>query len=200
MMPLPGPHSAHPPPHHKEEHAPHQGTAVSGGKYHRKREREGGHCSDMSRSDSAPALGGSQATGPALPITRRTSRSSLPGQAVDMPHRQQEGSRCQMRARAPRWAPRRPVEGFKKGNTKGNKMQTKEEKPRLKNKSSITPEASTWTPVPVAAGGISHVCPSEHWASGHPSHHACPILAELRAETSCAARAQGQVFPRHPKC
>lgn len=43
------------------------------------------HCSDMSCSDSAPALGGSQARGPALPIMQRMGHYLLEGQAMDMP-------------------------------------------------------------------------------------------------------------------
>lgn len=48
--------------------------------------------------------------------------------------------------------------GLQEGNTKGNKMQ---EKQWLKSNSKITPEASTWAPVPVATGGITHACPSQ---------------------------------------
>lgn len=71
-------------------------------------------------------------------------------------------------------------------------MQTKEEKPRLKNKGSITLEASTCALVPVAAGGMSHICPSQALSVGPRA--ACtvmldPLLAELHSETSQAARA-----------
>jgi len=82
-------------------------------------------------------------------------------------------------------------------------VQTKEEKPRLKGKGSITLEALTWALVPVPAAGISHVCPSQALSAGPRA--ACmvmldPLLAELHSETSHAARARARAFLRHLKC
>lgn len=82
-------------------------------------------------------------------------------------------------------------------------MQMKEEKPRLKSKGSITLEASMWALVPVAAGGISHVCRSQALSTGPQA--VCTImlellLAELHSETSHAARAQAWALLRHSEC
>ena len=82
-------------------------------------------------------------------------------------------------------------------------MQTKEEKPRLESKGSITLEASRWALVPVAAGGISHVCPSQALSIGPQAVGTImlnPLLAELHSETSHAARAWALAFLRHLKC
>lgn len=70
---------------------------------------------------------------------------------------------------------------FQEGITKGNEMQTKEEKPRLKRKGSIILEAPTWAHF---CGCRSHICPSQALNIGLQAM--CGVMSELRSETSHA--------------
>lgn len=126
----------------------------------------------MSCSDSTTVLGASQARGSTLPIPQQKwwyslaeqgiDRLSLAGQKMDKPP--QAAVRLRMLSvGTPTKLNTQESCGGQEGVTKGNKMQTKEEKPRLKRKGSITLEAPTWT---CSCGCRSHICPSQALRTG----------------------------------